>query len=57
MIAHLRGREEALEPFGWKERKAEWIALACLHSGAFTAPRRRGSWTRITNRRAASSTR
>ena len=27
MIAHLRGREQALEPFGWKERKAEWIAL------------------------------
>ena len=42
MIAHLRGREQALEPFGWKQRKAEWIALACLHSGAFTrtqAPR------------------
>ena len=36
MIAHLHGREQALEPFGWKERKAEWIALACLHSGAFT---------------------
>ena len=36
MIAHLRGREQALEPFGWKQRKAEWIALACLHSGAFT---------------------
>ena len=36
MIAHLRGREQALEPFGWKERQAEWIALACLHSGAFT---------------------
>ena len=36
MIAHLRGREQALEPFGWKERKAEWIALACLHSGVFT---------------------
>ena len=36
MIAHLRGREQALEPLGWKERKAEWIALACLHSGAFT---------------------
>ena len=36
MIAHLRGREQALEPFGWKERKAEWIALVCLHSGAFT---------------------
>ena len=31
MIAHLTGRERALEPFGW----AEWIALACLHSGVF----------------------
>ena len=36
MIAHLRGREQALEPFGWTERQAEWIALACLHSGVFT---------------------
>ena len=36
MIAHLRGREEALEPFGWTGRQAEWIALACLHSGVFT---------------------
>ena len=36
MIAHLAGRERALEPFGWKGRKAEWIALACLHSGVFT---------------------
>ncbi|MCY4647119.1 MAG: hypothetical protein OXE73_09605 [Gammaproteobacteria bacterium] len=36
MIAHLKGREQALEPFGWKGRKAEWIALVCLHSGVFT---------------------
>ena len=36
MIAHLRGREQALEPFGWTGRQAEWIALACLHSGVFT---------------------
>ena len=36
MIAHLAGRERALEPFGWTGRKAEWIALACLHSGVFT---------------------
>ena len=36
MIAHLRGREAALEPFGWTGRQAEWIALACLHSGVFT---------------------
>ena len=35
MIAHLRGRELALEPFGWTGPRAEWIALACLHSGVF----------------------
>ena len=33
MIPHLQGREKALEPLGWTGRKAEWIALACLHSG------------------------
>ena len=33
MIAHLRGREKALEAFGWTGRRAEWIALACLHGG------------------------
>ena len=36
MIEHLRGREKALEPFGWTGREAEWIALVCLHSGVFT---------------------
>ncbi|MDE2943804.1 MAG: hypothetical protein OXT63_06310 [Gemmatimonadota bacterium] len=36
MIAHLSGREKALEAFGWTGRKAEWIALVCLHSGVFT---------------------
>ena len=36
MIEHLRGRERALEPFGWAGREAEWIALVCLHSGVFT---------------------
>ena len=36
MIAHLAGREKALEPFGWTGRQAEWIALVCLHSGVFT---------------------
>ena len=36
MIEHLRGRERALEPFGWTQREAEWIALVCLHSGVFT---------------------
>ena len=36
MIAHLNGREKALEAFGWTGRKAQWIALVCLHSGVFT---------------------
>ena len=36
MIAHLQGRERALESFGWTGRMAEWIALVCLHSGVFT---------------------
>ena len=43
MIAHLRGREAALEPFGWTGRQAEWIALACLHSGVFI----RAQWSRF----------
>ena len=36
MIAHLKGREKALEPFGLTGRRAEWIALAGLHGGVFT---------------------
>jgi len=36
MIAHLKGRELALEPFGLTGRRAEWIALASLHGGVFT---------------------
>ena len=36
MIQHLQGREKALEPFGWKGREVEWVALVCLHSGMFT---------------------
>ena len=36
MTLHLNGREKALEAFGWTGRKAEWIALVCLHSGVFT---------------------
>ena len=36
LIVHLRGREKALEAFGWTGRRAEWIALACLHGGVFT---------------------
>ena len=43
MIAHLAGREKALEPFGWTGRPAEWIALACLHSGVFI----RAQWSRF----------
>ena len=35
-IVHLQGSEEALAPFGWTGDKAAWIALVCLHSGAFT---------------------
>ena len=35
-VAHLRGRDRALAPFGWTGEKAAWIALVCLHSGAFT---------------------
>ena len=38
MIAHLQGRENSLEPFGWTGRKAEWITLACLHSGGLITP-------------------
>ena len=34
-IIHLREREKALET-EWGVRDAEWIALVCLHSGAFT---------------------
>ncbi len=36
MIAHLKGRKKALEPFGLTGRRAEWIALASLHGGVFT---------------------
>ncbi len=36
MIAHRKGREQALEPFGLTGRRAEWIALASLHGGVFT---------------------
>ena len=43
MIAHLQEREKALESSGWTGRRAEWIALACLHSGVFT----RAQWTRL----------
>ena len=36
LIAHLKGRERALEPFGLTGLQAEWIALASLHGGVFT---------------------
>ncbi len=36
MIAHLKGREKAIEEeFGFKPAQAEWIALVALHSGVF----------------------
>ena len=39
MIEHLQGRENALESLGWTGRKAELIALACLHGeGVFSRP-------------------
>ena len=58
VISHLKGREQALEAFGWRGRKAEWIALVCLHSGVFHPARRRpGSWTRTMNGHGGSCTR
>ena len=41
MTGHLKERAKTLEPFGWTGRRAEWIALACLHGGVFT----RAQWT------------
>ena len=35
MIAHLKGREKAVEELGFRPRDAEWIALVALHSGVF----------------------
>ena len=35
MIAHLEARAAGLADLGWKGRDAEWLALVCLHSGAF----------------------
>lgn len=35
MIAHLKGREKAIEELGFKPAEAEWIALVALHSGIF----------------------
>ena len=40
-VPGLRERAEGLKPFGWKGRRAEWIALACCHGGVFT----RVQWT------------
>ena len=37
MIEHLRGREKALEQFGWRGREAEWMRWY-----AFTAASSRG---------------
>ena len=35
MIAHLQGRENAIQELGFKAEDAEWIALVALHSGVF----------------------
>ena len=35
MIAHLQGREKAIQELGFKPEDAEWIALVALHSGVF----------------------
>ena len=35
MIAHLQGREKAIQELGFKLEDAEWIALVALHSGVF----------------------
>ena len=45
MIEHLHDREKKLEPFGWRGREAEWVALVCLHSGLFT----RAQWCHFFN--------
>ena len=47
LIAHLDGRGKVLEAFGWTGRRAEWIALACLHCGVFT----RARWARLMDAR------
>ena len=49
MTLHLNGREKALEAFGWTGRKAEWIALVCLHSGVFTRAQATGFLDRTAN--------
>ena len=35
VIAHLQGREKAIQELGFKATDAEWIALVALHSGVF----------------------
>ena len=52
-MIHLRGREQALELFGWTGCRAERVALACLHGGVSSRARERGSWTRTPNRSGA----
>ena len=36
MGGQLQGREQALEPFGWRGPRRSRFALVCLHSGVFT---------------------
>ena len=40
-VVQQKEHARALEPLGWKGRRAEWIALACCHGGVFT----RVQWT------------
>lgn len=40
MIDNLRGRDKALEPFGWAGCRSEWVALVSLHGGVFTKAQR-----------------
>ncbi len=34
-LPHLKGRDRNLAAFSWTPKQAEWVALACLHSGCF----------------------
>ncbi|MYC81312.1 MAG: hypothetical protein F4X19_04350 [Acidobacteria bacterium] len=51
VIAHLKGREKLLRPLGFTRQQAEWITLACLHSGLFTRDQA-GAFLRLTRRTA-----
>ena len=61
MIAHLKGREKAIEELGFKPAESEWIALVALHSGVFLRSQYgrfvggEGSTARMRSQRFASS--